>query len=151
MAKFRGPSAKVRLRKERLTEATFIVADGLFEAGRIIVESASASAPDSPFDPYPTGEGLPKQGGVLAYVGNDKVDGWSIRGPQPRKPRSIRILTGRHSVTVAVGFGFPGRLAETGTVDTAPQPFLAPSRDRHAGAIPRIVAATTRPRLAGNR
>lgn len=150
MAKPRGLSTKVKLRRERLSEATRIVADGLFECGRVTIDYASASAPDSPFDPYPTGEGLPKQGGVLVYVGNDKVNGFSTRGGQPNKPRAARILTRNHSVTCLIGFGFPGRFAESGTVDTPAQPFLAPTRDRLAGAYPRIVGDVTRPKLKGN-
>ena len=144
-------SAKVVLRREALPEIDRAVADGLFEAGKRIVERASASAPDSPYDPYPTGEGLPKQGGVLAYVGGQKVNGWSIRGPQPAKPRAARMAVRAHSVTVIVGFGFPARLAETGTVDTPAQPFLAPSRDAEAPSIPATVGSVTRPRLGGNR
>jgi hypothetical protein len=148
----RGVSAKVRLRKAALDDVTFIVADGLFEAGKVIVQRAAAQAPDSPYDPYPTGEGLPKQGGVLAYVGNQKVDGWSIRGPQPVKPKSIRAAAKAHSVLVAIGFGFPGRFAEGGTVKQPAQPFLAPARDAVGpGGVANIVGEVTRPRLASAR
>jgi hypothetical protein len=130
MAGARGVSAKVKLNKAALDDVTFAVADGLFEAGKVIIEMASANAPDSPYDPYPTGEGLPKQGGVLAYVGSQKVDGWSTRGPQPKKPRSARLAVKAHSVVVLAGFGFPGRFVEAGTARTPAQPFLAPARDR---------------------
>lgn len=144
-------SAKTVLRREKLDAATRIVADGLFEAGKEIVLTAAAIAPDSPYDPYPEGEGLPKQGGVLAYVVGDKVNGWSIRGPQPTKPRSARMLVKKHSVSVLIGFGFPGRFAEGGTIDTPSQPFLAPTRDSKKGRIPEIVGAITRPRIGGMR
>lgn len=147
----RGVSSKVRLRKAALDDVTFIVADGLFEAGKMLVTAASTIAPDSPYDPYPTGEGLPKQGGVLAYVGNQKVDGWSIRGPQPAKPKALRAISKAHSVVVACGFGFPGRFAEGGTVKQAARPFLAPARDAIAPQIPEIVGDVTRPRLAAAR
>jgi hypothetical protein len=123
------------------------VADGLFEAGRVIVEYAAAEAPDSPLDPYPLGEGLPKQGGVLAYVGNDKVNGWSLRGKQPNKPRAARPLMKQHSVTVLAGFGHPARFAEVGTNDTPAQPFLSPTRDRLASRVPNIVGDVTRPQI----
>jgi hypothetical protein len=148
VAKPRGVSAKVVLRREKLSEATRIVADGLFEAGKRVILEAAKVAPDSPYDPYPTGEGLPKQGGVLAYVGNDKVNGWSIRGVQPRKPRSARILTKQHSVTVLVGFGFPARLAETGTVDTPAHPWFSPTAARLRGQIPGWVGEVTRPKIS---
>lgn len=149
MAKVRGVSKKVRLRREALSEVTRAVADGFLEAGIVLVEQASASAPDSPLDPYPTGEGLPKQGGVLVYVGNDKVAGWSTRGPQPAKPRAARPLLKQHSVTAIIGFGFPARFAETGTVDTPSQPFLTPARDRLAPSIPAIVGDVAKPKIGG--
>jgi hypothetical protein len=150
MAAPRGVSAKVRLKKAALDDVTFIVADGLHEAGRVIEEIASANAPDSPYEPYPTGEGLPKQGGVLTYVGNAKVDGWSRRGSQPAKPRAVRATTKAHSVVTIVGFGFPGRLAELGTVRTPAQPFLAPARDQlGVQGVINIVGDVTRPRLRG--
>lgn len=145
----RGVSKRVVLRREALSAVTRIVAEGLHESGRVIVEQASADAPDSPLDPYPTGEGLPKQGGVLTYVGSDKVDGWSIRGPQPNKPRALRPLLKKHSVTTAAGFGFPARFAEMGTIDTPTQPFLRPTFDRIAPAVPKIVGKITRPLLGG--
>lgn len=144
----RGVSAKVKLRKAALDDVTFIVADGAMEAGRVIVEIASANAPDSPHDPYPTGEGLPKQGGVLVYVAGEKVDGWSIRGLQPAKPRAGRVLVKTHSVTALVGFGFPGRFAEGGTVNQPAQPFLAPARDQVGPqGVANIIGSVTRPRL----
>lgn len=149
MAAPRGVSAKVKLNKAALDDITFAVADGFMEAGKVIVEIASANAPDSPYDPYPTGEGLPKQGGVLVYVGNQKVDGWSIRGPQPAKPRAARLLVKAHSVTTLIGFGFPGRFAEGGTINHGPQPFLGPARDRvGVQGVANIVGDVTRPRLA---
>lgn len=143
-----GVSAKVKLRKAALDEAVRIVADGAFEAGRVIVEIASANAPDSPYDPYPTGEGLPKQGGVLAYVGGEKVDGWSIRGPQPAKPRAARVMVKSRFISVLVGFGFPARFAEGGTIRTPAQPFLAPARDQVGPqGVANIIGDVVRPQL----
>jgi hypothetical protein len=144
----RGVSAKVRLRHDALDELTRMVADGATEAGKAIVEIASAHAPDSPYEPYPTGEGLPKQGGVLTYVNGDKVDGWSLRGVQPAKPRAARIIVKAHSVTTLIGFGFPGRFAEGGTIRTPAQPFLAPARDAVGPeGIANIIGDVVRPRL----
>lgn len=148
MGTVRGVSSKVRLRKDALDDVTFIVADGMFQAGKVIIGRAAASAPDSPYEPYPTGEGLPKQGGVLAYVGNQKVDGWSIRGPQPVKPRALRAVSKAHSIVVACGFGFPARFAEGGTIRTPAHPFLAPARDAvGVDGVVAIVGDVTRPRL----
>lgn len=148
----RGVSSAVRLRKEALDDVVFIVADGLQEAGRVIAEIASANAPDSPYDPYPEGEGLPKQGGVLTYVGNQKVDGWSIRGPQPAKPRAARLITKAHSIVTLVLWGFPARFAEGGTKRHPAQPFVTPARDQvGVQGVINIVGDVTRPRLRSAR
>jgi len=138
----------MELNQSRLDDVTLIVADGLFEAGKQIIELASSRAPDSPYDPYPAGEGLPRQGGVLVYVGNKKTHGWSLRGDQPVKPRSARLTTKLHSVVALVGFGFPARFAEGGTIRERARPFLTPSANEIAPRIPEIVGDVTRPRLA---
>lgn len=150
MAAPRGVSAKVKLNKAALDEITRFVADGLFEAGKEIITRAAANAPDSPYEPFPEGEGLPKQGGVLAYVGNQKVDGWSLRGVQPKKPRSARTGTKEHSVVVLAGFGFPGRFAEGGTLKTPAHPFLTPARDAvGVEGVVSIVGDVAGPKIRG--
>lgn len=147
--------SRMVLNQSRLNDVTRIVADGLFEAARTIIELAAERAPDSPTPtakfPFGAGEGLPKQGGVLVYVGNVKIHGWSIRGDQPKKPRSARLSTKQHSVVALAGFGFPGRFSERGTIRQRAQPFLAPSRDEVAPRIPEIVGEITRPALAAAR
>lgn len=135
----RQPSAKVRMTRDAFTPRIIAVADGMFEWGKDTIQVAATRAPDSPYDPYPTGEGLPKQGGVLAYVGNKKVAGWHQRGGQPKKPRSLRTTAKQHSVVVAVGFGYPGRFAEGGTIRQAPQPFLEPTKNERASSVPDYV------------
>lgn len=140
----RKPSAKVVLNRAKVHAVMLAIADGMEEVGRTIIEVASENAPDSPYDPFPVGEGLPKQGGVLTYVDGQKVGGWSTRGTQPKKPRAADVKRG---VTAVVGFGFPGRFAEFGTVKHGPQPFLAPARDSvlpHAGEI---MASVVKPAL----
>jgi HK97 gp10 family phage protein len=117
-------STRVVLNRSKLHQVRLAVADGMMEVGRTVVETASEQAPDSPYDPYPTGEGLPKQGGVWVGVDNAKVDGWHIRGGQPRKPTAAR---GGKGIVAIAGFGFPGRFAEFGTARTAAQPFLTPA------------------------
>lgn len=126
----RKPSAKVTLHRSKFAELTLGVADGLFAAAQDIILDAATHAPDSPYDPYPEGEGLPKQGGVLAFVGGGKTAGWSIRGVQPRKPRALRTPAKENAVLVAGGFGFPARFAEGGTVNHPAQPFLTPALHR---------------------
>lgn len=141
----------MELNQSRLDDVTLAVADGLFEAAKAIVELASARAPDSPYDPFPLGEGLPKQGGVLVYAGNKKTHGWSIRGDQPVKPRAARASTKSHSVVAIAGFGFPARFNEAGTIRQPARPFLAPSSREIQPHIPDLVGEVTRPRLAGMR
>lgn len=139
------------LNQSRLDDVVLAVADGLFEAGRTIVEVASPRAPDSPYDPYPEGEGLPKQGGVLVYVENKKTHGWSMRGDQPKKPRAVRDTTKQHSVVAVVGFGFPARLNEVGTIRHRGRPFFTPAAREVQPHIPEIVGDVTRPKLSGMR
>lgn len=142
----RGPSAKVILNRSAVHNVMLAIADGLEEVGRTIIETAAENAPDSPYDPYPAGEGLPKQGGVLTYVNGQKVGGWSTLGTQPRKPRAANVKRG---ITAVVGFGFPGRFAEFGTVRTAAHPFLGPARDSVLPHMAQIMASVVKPRLDG--
>lgn len=144
----RKPSAKVVLAREKFDKLTLGVADGMSDWAQSVITEAGANAPDSPYDPFPTGEGLPKQGGVLAFVGNLKVFGWSLRGIQPRKPRSLRLVAKEHSVVVAGGFGFPARFAEGGTIDQPAHPFLTPVFRRREHEIPEYVARVTKPLTA---
>lgn len=126
----RAPSKRVVLNRAALSRLELAIADGLLEAGRTIIETADP--PDSPLEPYPTGEGLPLQGGVLVYVDGKKVAGWSKRGVQPKKPRAARTPKG--SMIAIVGFGFPGRFNELKT------PFLSPAVDQVAPHVIPIVA-----------
>jgi hypothetical protein len=120
--------SKIKFNRSKVHELDLIIADGLFAVGQQIIETGMPNAPDSPEEPYPLGEGLPRQGGVLAYVDGKKVAGWSGRGTQPRAPRAAKVS--RHmGIIVIVGWGFPARFNEIGTVHQAPHPFVAPARD----------------------
>jgi hypothetical protein len=143
----RRPSARVVLNRQQVDHVKLAIADGLFEVGQQIIEVAAANAPDSPYDPYPLGEGLVKQGGVLAYVDGKKVAGWSQRGTQPKKPRALR--SSRKAVQVAAGYGFPGLFVELGTVRSRAQPFLTPAMNQVAPQIPLIMERVVRPKLGG--
>ena len=72
-------------------------------------------------DAAPYGEGLIERGGWISYSDGKKV-GESTSGV--RKPRDMRVR-GR-GIAVGVGFTFPGRLVETGTVNYPPRPWFAP-------------------------
>jgi hypothetical protein len=139
----RGPTARVVLNRAAVDQVMLGSIDGLFELTVTIIEDAATRAPDSPYDPYPTGEGLPKQGAALAYAKGGKVAGWSQRGKQPSKPRAVKPKD--NGFVVIGGFGFPAHLAEGGTIRQPAQPFLTPTLMDHlpeAGpAIARGVAA----------
>lgn len=146
--------ARMVLNQRKFNEVTQAVAAGLFNAARAVEEVAHRRAPDNPKPtkafPYGAGEGLPKQGGVLVYVGNKKTHGWSRRGDQPKKPKAARPITKAHSVTALVGFGFPARFNELGTKRMRARPFLSPSREAVAPSIGRLVGDVSRPLIGGN-
>jgi hypothetical protein len=150
MATPRTPSKRVRLNREALTQLGLAIADGFLEVGKTIIEVAEP--PDSPLDPYPLGEGLVKQGGVLVFVDGKKVAGWSQRGLQPKTPKAKDGATAerqseeKHGITALVGWGFPGRLVEGGTLKNAPNPFGSRAVDSvapHAAEILRDMVAPT--------
>jgi hypothetical protein len=100
--------------------------DGLFELAQEVVLSAAKRAPDSPYEPYPTGKGLPQQGGALGYAAGKKINGWSQLGLQPKKPRGLREAS-KSGFLVVGGFGFPAHFAEFGTIHEHARPFLTPA------------------------
>ncbi len=133
----RGRTKRVMLNRGAIDGINLAIADGLHAVGVAIVTEASAHAPDSPYDPWPIGEGLLKQGGVLTYVNGQKVNGVGLDGKQPRKPRAAAVKQASHrGITTIAGFGFPARFVEFGTVDTPAQPFFTPAFN---SVIPRIV------------
>lgn len=77
---------------------------------------------DGSSGPRTEGIGLVDRGGFLSYVDGKRVGG----DPEVRrKPRGF-LVRGR-GVSVAVGFGFPGRFNELGTIHQPPRPFLTPA------------------------
>jgi hypothetical protein len=141
------PSARVVLHRGTLDAISLGIADGLFDMAKAVVEAAAPGMADSPYDPFPTGEGLPKQGGALAYVRGGKVAGWSHRGGQPKKPRSVRAAS-RGSVLVVGGYGFPARLNEFGSLHNPASPALTPALAQHADQVVNFVPRAVKLRLA---
>ena len=125
----RGRTTRVKLNRAAVGGVRLALADGAHAVAKAIVMDAN------PPDAGPFGEGLVTRGGTLAYVGSKKVDGWSLDGRQPRKPRSLRVR-GSEDIVAVAGFGFPGRFQEFGTARHSAQPFLTPARDR---VVPRAV------------
>lgn len=141
----------MRLKQSRLKEIPLAVSFGLLEVGKAIAEEYAKRSADSPLEPYPLHEGLPRQVGVLVYVANEKVHGWSRRGDQPRKPKAARATTKALSTVALVGVGFPGRLNEHGTINMPAHPAFVPARDRVAPHAARIVATYTKPIIGSRR
>lgn len=143
----RAATSRMRLKQSRLKQIPLAVSGGIFQAGKVIAEEFAKRAADSPLEPYPINEGLPRQVGVLVYVANEKTHGWSRRGDQPKKPRAARETTKALSVVGLVGVGWPGRINETGTIHMNPHPAFVPARDAVAPHVAQIVATFTKPKI----
>lgn len=87
-------------------------AEGLAALGRTVIDHAD------PPDAEPFGKGLVTTGDWGVWANTRKVDGTAT------KPRALKLRTG--GLTLAAGFGFPGRFQEFGTIHHAAQPFLTP-------------------------
>jgi HK97 gp10 family phage protein len=134
------PSSRVVLNRGAIHKMLLAVADGASEVARTVVDVAE------PPDATPIGTGLVTSGGYLTYVNGQKVDGWGQDGKQPKPPRAARVSKGVGVVAV-VGFGFPGRFQEFGTIHHPAQPFLTPARDRVKPQVPSIMAPIVRSRM----
>lgn len=137
-------TARVVLNRKALDEVTLAIADGLFAVAERVLEVVHV--PDAP----PRGQGLIQGGGAIAYVGSKKVAGTTIGGRQIKKPRGLRGAA--DEPYAIVGFGFPGRFVELGTIDTHAEPFLTPAVMQVAGGDAEVVLSkATQRRLAGQR
>ena len=110
---------------------------GMADGGQAVGERIVASA--NPPDAEPFGRGLVKAGRAVTYLDGRKVAG---TGTAPRG-----AIPGGGQATV-VGFGFPGRFQELGTVHHAAQPFLTPAIQGEAPNIDDRYAQGIRARLA---
>lgn len=138
----RKASARVVLNRKALTEFGVIIAEGVEEVARTIVEVAD------PPDATPWGEGLVTRGGWLVYLGPKKIGGGGQDGRQPKKPRAFRVQ-GSDVIQAIAGWGFPGRFQEMGTVHHAAQPFAMPAADRVVPHAARIMGPVVGPKLRG--
>lgn len=109
-------TSRVVLNRKAFAEIDLAIADGLFAVAEEVL--SVVRVPDAP----PYGEGLIQGGGAVAVLGGKKVNGTTIAGRQVQKPRGERV--GTTEAVTFVGFGFPARFVELGTVDTHANPFL---------------------------
>lgn len=128
------------MNREALDAITLGAADGLHALGVRVVERARPIAPDAP----PIGKGLPGGGMVVTQVRRKKVAGY---GPTAKLPR--RDPAPKEAVATWIGFTFPGRFQETGTVNMPANPFLTPSLAAEAPSAGEAAAAGIKAKLRG--
>lgn len=139
-------TTRVELNRATLRQLAVLQADALMDVAQRVLEVTRV--PDAP----PYSQGLVEGGGFIGYVGRKKVGGSTIGGRQIKKPRSLPLSGDTDQQTVAVGFGFPARFVELGTVDTPAQPFLTPAVLQVAGAEAEVIISDSiRKRLGGIR
>ncbi len=136
----KGFTKRVQLHRDALDQVTLATADGMFAVGKAILEAAR------PPDATPFGEGLVDRGGVLAYVDGKKVNGFGMDGKQPKPPRAARVSKGRGAVVI-VGWGFPARFQEFGTIHHGAQPFFTPAVDATMPRSQQIMAPVVKAKL----
>jgi hypothetical protein len=108
------PTIRTVLNRERLQDVDRAMATGLERLAEDVLERADV--PDAP----PYGVGLIENGAYISYV-----DGKRIGGTADKKPKSFKVR-GR-GVSIAVGYPFPARFNEMGTVKQPARPFIAPA------------------------
>lgn len=109
----RKASARTVLNRKALNDIAGALADGMGMLGAAVIERAD------PPDAEPFGKGLVTTGDWGVWAGTKKVLGSAT------KPRTERLS--RTGLTMLVGFGFPGRFQEKGTINHPAQPFLTPA------------------------
>lgn len=138
--------SKINFNRAKVDAAVLAIADGALEWAKTAVTEAGRDAPDSPYMPWPTGEGLPKQGGAMAYFDGKKIGQFSLDGKTPKPPRAARVSRSRGLVLI-LGWGFPARFNEFGTVRTRAQPFVARSFDAAMAEFEVVAAPVVKAKL----
>ena len=133
--------AKTSVRIE-LNRAAFDALD-IAQADALMAVAEEVLARTNPPDAPPYGQGLLEGGGYLGFVGKKKIGGSTIGGKAIKKPRSLKLEADSSNQAVPVGFGFPGRFVELGTVDTPAQPFLTPAVMSVVGGDAEVIIGKT--------
>lgn len=105
-------SKSVRINREALTALGLGMADGLAAIGQRTLDIARPHVPDEP----PLGQGLVETGGYVVYIEKKKVAG-----------NATLSRVDKTGVVLYVGFDFPARFNEIGTVHQSARPFLSPA------------------------
>lgn len=109
----RKVGARTVLNRKCLNAITGGFADGMAALGAAII------ADTTPPDAEPFGKGLVTTGDWGVWAGTRKVAGTAS------KPRAVRLS--KTGITLVVGYGFPGRFQELGTIHQPARPFFTPS------------------------
>lgn len=115
------------------------VQQGLVDGLAVI--GAAVIAKTTPPDAEPFGKGLVTTGDWGVWAGTRKVAGTAT------KPKSIRLP--KTGATLIVGYGFPGRFQELGTVKQPARPFLTPAMLEELPGVEDALKAPVRRALAG--
>lgn len=130
--------ARVVVNRAALDEVKRGLADGMFALASAVHEEAARNAPDAP----PYGEGLVTHGGAAVWV-----DGRKVHETEPLEtPRDLRTSD---KIVGVVGFAFPGRFQETGTVHHGAQPFITPAAGTVIGRDAEVVLSKAMERRIG--
>jgi len=135
--------SRVVLNRAAFDAITLAEADGVFEVAKEVLDVVNV--PDAPA----FGQGLIEGGGAVAWAAGKKVGGTTIGGKAIAKPRGLK--TPSNQVVAIVGFGFPARFVELGTVDTHANPFLTRAVMQVTPGADVIISKATARRLAGVR
>lgn len=126
--------ARVALKRNALDEVQLGLADGVGRFLEEVAQIASARAPDQ----FEDDKGLPDRWGWAVYSGGKKVADGSGDGSVVKPPREMRISR-QDGLAGFVGFGFPARFLEFGTVKMRAQPFLTPAVESVAPRAPGLI------------
>ncbi len=105
-------SKSVVINRAALTALGEGIADGLLAVGQRTLDLADPNVPDA----LPYGVGLVKTGAHVVYIRGKKVGGNA----------TLRRVD-KSGIVLYVGYGFPGRFQEEGTVNQPARPFLTPA------------------------
>lgn len=130
-------ASRVELNRAAMGEVLTAAGDGLLALADAML--ARARPPDAP----PYGKGLVKAGGTGVWVNGKKTGG------NASKPRALRLS--KPGITAIVGYGFPGRFVELGTIDTPAEPFLTPAVMAEVPNAEVHIGPATRRRLGASR
>ena len=107
-------TAKTIVNRQALTSIRGRFVDGMDAIGAKVIDVATPHVPDAP----PYGKGLVERGGYAVWSDGQKVAGAAA------KPRGEVPKVG---VTLMVGYDFPARFLEEGTIYITPRPWVTPA------------------------